>query len=195
MKHFAALTVTTRRRSALLNAVLCCPVQELEINQPYYPHHARYIPAWHHRDIPKRDGHVHTYIHHGNRSRIRKLAMLAIICCVKIPYSGCFSGGKIFVVFAVGKQTTKYLPTKQLPWMQRATPISAHVHVTTNFFPRTRKIFRIHENFTLRKIPAIRYDIHVRIYSKAGYEFHKLDIVILFFTIIIMMIVTFKRNT
>ena len=29
-----------------------------------------------------------------------------------IPYSGFFSGGKIFVVFVVEQQTTKYLPTK-----------------------------------------------------------------------------------
>ena len=33
-----------------------------------------------------------------------------------IPYSGYFSGGggKIFVVFVVEKQTTKYLPTKHV---------------------------------------------------------------------------------
>ena len=34
---------------------------------------------------------------------------------VYIPYSGYFSGDKIFVVFVVEKQTTKYLPTNQLP--------------------------------------------------------------------------------
>ena len=28
-----------------------------------YPHHARDIPAWRHRNIPKCDGHVHTYVH------------------------------------------------------------------------------------------------------------------------------------
>ena len=31
---------------------------------------------------------------------------------VYIPYSGFFSRGKIFVVFVVEKQTTKYLPTE-----------------------------------------------------------------------------------
>ena len=30
-----------------------------------------------------------------------------------IPYSGYFSGGKIFVVFLVEKRTTKILPAKQ----------------------------------------------------------------------------------
>ena len=41
--------------------------------------------------------------------------------------------------------------------MQRATLISARVHETTKFFPRTRKIFHIHENFIPRKILAIQY--------------------------------------
>ena len=63
----------------------------------------------------------------------------------------------MFVVFVVEKQTTKYLPMKQLPQMQGATLISAHVHITTKFFPQTRKIFHIHETFTPRKIPAVRH--------------------------------------
>ena len=29
-----------------------------------------------------------------------------------LPYSGYFSGGNIFMVFVVGRRTTKYLPTK-----------------------------------------------------------------------------------
>ena len=32
---------------------------------------------------------------------------------VYIPYSGYFLGGKIFLVFMVERQTTKFLPTKQ----------------------------------------------------------------------------------
>ena len=70
---------------------LCCPVffqarpieslNHTSITSPTYPHHARYIPACRHRDIPKRDGHirpyVRTYAHDENRSRIRKLATLA----------------------------------------------------------------------------------------------------------------------
>ena len=30
-----------------------------------------------------------------------------------IPYSGYYSGGKMFMVFVVERQTTKFLPTKQ----------------------------------------------------------------------------------
>ena len=35
------------------------------------------------------------------------------ICVHNIPYSGYFSGGKIFVVFVAERRTTKFLPTKR----------------------------------------------------------------------------------
>ena len=37
----------------------------------------------------------------------------------EIPYSGYFSGGKIFVVFMVDRRNTKYLPTKPVPQSTR----------------------------------------------------------------------------
>ena len=52
-----------------------------------------------------------------------------------IPYSGYFSGGKIFVVFVVGQQTTKYLPTK---CSYKATPINSRTYVrTVHVYTRT----------------------------------------------------------
>ena len=41
---------------------------------------------------------------------------VCVCVCVsvrKLPYSGYFSGGNIFVVFVVERRTTKFLPTKQ----------------------------------------------------------------------------------
>jgi len=66
-----------------------------------------------------------------------------------IPYSRYFSGSNIFVV---KRRTTKFLPTK--PY--RIAPGYGLYTATAKIFPRTGQKFTVHENFTPRKIPAIR---------------------------------------
>ena len=69
----------------------------------------------------------------------------------RLAVEGIFGGE--FVVFVVEKQTTKYLPTKQLPWMQRATPIS--VHVTTKNFNKPSKF-----STSTKIIPPEKYPLY-----------------------------------
>ena len=40
-------------------------------------------------DIPDRDGHVHTYVHHENRSFIQSLALMRVDCMHKCRVSDC----------------------------------------------------------------------------------------------------------
>ena len=61
--------------------------------------------------------------------------------CRELPYSGYFSGGKIFVVFVVERRTTKFLLTKQY----RIVPGCGLVYC--KIFPRTGQKFTSHENF------------------------------------------------
>ena len=70
-------------------------------------------------------------------------------------YSRYFSGGKIFVVFVVERQATKFLRMKQyrIVWLSHT-----YCTVTTKSFLQTGQKFTAHKNFTPppRKIPAIR---------------------------------------
>ena len=50
-----------------------------------------------------------------------------------LPYSGYFSGGKIFVVFVVERRTTKFLPTKRYCIVPRCGLVYRdHEHFSTN---------------------------------------------------------------
>ena len=70
-----------------------------------------------------------------------------------VPYSGYFSGGKSFLVFVVERRTTNFLPTKQY----RIVPGCGLVYRDHANFSTNWPKFTAHENFTPRKIPAIRY--------------------------------------
>ena len=52
----------------------------------------------------------------------------------KIPYSGYFSGGKIFVVFMVERRSTKFVPMKQYRVVQGCGSVYRdHENFSTNW--------------------------------------------------------------
>ena len=89
---------------------------------------------------------VHDIGIHGLQSAFYRM-------CIYILYSGYFSGGKIFVVFVVERQNTKFLPTKQY----RKVPGCGLVYCDHENFSTNWPKFTAHKNFTPQKIPAIQY--------------------------------------